>query len=130
MSADAESQSSAKRLPAKIRELPLHGRIFYSGVIILVAGLAGAVLIYYFAADDSGTAAIEFANPRAYEFQIERLGGKVAVYVVRFNEWFGGLWHGRPLAFTVAILAIVIALACFWVADRMARQNEQSGPVE
>ena len=101
--------------------LPLHARIFYAGVFILVAGLIGAALIYWLTADSAAKKTeIEFANPRAYEFQIERLGGKAAVYVVRFNEWFTGLWQGRQLAFTVAVLAVVIALICFWLSKRMA----------
>ena len=101
--------------------LPLHARIFYAGVFILVAGLIGAALIYWFTADGAAKKTeIEFANPRAYEFQIERLGGKATVYVVRFNEWFSGLWQGRQLAFTVAVLALVIALICFWFSKRLA----------
>jgi hypothetical protein len=98
---------------------PLHERVFYAGVSILVAGLTGAALIYLFSAD-AKTAAIEFANPRAYEFQIERIGGMAAVYAVRFNEWFISLWQGRQLAFTMAVLAIAISLVCFWLANRMA----------
>ena len=99
----------------------MHERIFYAGVLILVAGLTGATLIYWFTADSAvKKTEIEFVNPRAYEFQIERLGGKATVYVVRFNEWFTGLWQGRQLALTVALLALVIALICFWLSKRMA----------
>jgi hypothetical protein len=39
-----------------------------------------------------------------------------AVYAARFNRWLAGLWHGRPLAYTVAVLAVAIALLCFLVA--------------
>ena len=46
---------------------------------------------------------VEFANPRAYENQIERFGGKATLYAVRFNEWLSTLLHGRPLAVTVEI---------------------------
>jgi hypothetical protein len=107
--------------PANEDGLPLHERIFYAGVLILVAGLTGAALIFWFTADSAlKKTEIEFANPRAYEFQIERLGGKATVYVVRFNEWFTGLWQGRPLAYTVAVLTLVIALICFWLSKRMA----------
>ena len=107
--------------PANEGGLPLHERIFYAGVVILVAGLIGAALIYWLTADSAvKKTEIEYANPRAYEFQIERLGGKATVYVVRFNEWFTGLWQGRQLAFTVAVLALVIALICFRLSKRLA----------
>jgi len=125
MSADAKPTATLET-PPKLGRSPLHERIFYAGVSVLVAGLTGAALIYVFSAD-AKTTAIEFANPRAYEFQIERLGGMAAVYAVRFNEWFISLWQGRQLAFTVAVLAIVIALACFWLANRMAATLDDDG---
>jgi hypothetical protein len=98
--------------------LPPHKRIFRAGVVILVAGLLSAALIYVFAADTEAT--VELGDRRVNEFQIERIGGKATVYVVRFNEWLGSLWHGRQLAVTLGIISIVIALVCFWIADRAA----------
>jgi len=121
MNPDEKPRSLLEAPPAYEDGLPLHERIFYAGVVILVAGLIGAALIYWLTADSAvKKTEIEFANPRAYEYQIERLGGKATVYVVRFNEWFTGLWQGRQLVFTVAVLAVVIALICFWLAKRMA----------
>jgi len=130
MNLDEKPRSLLEAPPATDVRLPLHERIFYAGVVILVAGLIGAALIYWLTADSAAKKTeIEFANPRAYEFQIERLGGKAAVYVVRFNEWFSGLWQGRQLAFTVAVLALVIALICFWFSKRLAEAlpAEQDG---
>ena len=98
--------------------MPPHKRIFMAGVAIAVAGLLSAALVYAFSADTAPT--IELGDRRANEFQIERIGGKATVYVVRFNEWLGSLWHGRQLAFTIGIISIVIALVCFWIADREA----------
>ena len=94
-------------------------RFCYAGIAVLCAGLATAGLIYAFAAEPA--AEPEFANPRAYENQIERIGGKATLYAVRFNEWFSSLWHGKALAFTVALLSVAIALACFWAAARARR---------
>jgi hypothetical protein len=133
MSAHADPSSTPEAPPGE-GSRPLHECIFYSGVLILACGLISAALIYLFAPDSgSDTREIEFANPRAYEFQIERLGGKAAVYAVRFNEWFSSLWHGRQLAFTVAVLSIAIALVCFWVAHRMSvtmQSAQDKGRVE
>jgi hypothetical protein len=55
-----------------------------------------------------------------YEHNLELMGGKAAVYAVRFNQWLAGLWHGRPLAYTVAVLAVAIALVCFWMPRLMS----------
>src|SRR5271157_621855 len=96
---------------------PLHVRIFYAGVTVLLAGFASATLIYIFAAEDGGAdPAGAIASGRTYEYNIERIGGMAAVYAARFNRWLAGLWHGKPLASTVAALAVAIALACFWAA--------------
>jgi hypothetical protein len=96
---------------------PLHAVIYYWGVAILLVGLVGAALIYVFAADDGDTdRASEIASGRMYKHNLELMGGKFAVYADQFNQWFAGLWHGRPLAYTVAVLAVAIALVCFWVA--------------
>ncbi len=90
-----------------------------AGVAVLCAGFAAAALIYVLA--DEPAADPEFANPRAYENQIERIGGKATLYAVRFNEWFASLWHGRTLAYTVAVLSLAISLVCFWIAARSRR---------
>jgi hypothetical protein len=95
----------------------LQARIRYGGMAVLAAGLIGAALIYSFAADDEGPdLGAEIASGRVYEYNIERIGGKAAVYAARFNQWLAGLWHGKQLAFTVAALAVALALVCFWVA--------------
>src|SRR5271169_4155298 len=110
------TDSHPEHAPAPQR-LPLHVRIYYCGVAILLGGLVGAALIYIFAPDDSSAdRAAEIESGKLYEYNIERIGGMAAVYAARLNRWLAGLWHGRPLAYTVAVLAVVIALLCFAVA--------------
>jgi len=95
----------------------LHVRINYCGVAILLVGLVAAALIYVLAADDRASdSSVEIESGRIYEYNLERIGGMAAVYAARFNRWLASLWHGKSLAYTVAVLAIVIALVCFWVA--------------
>ena len=38
--------------------------------------------------------------------------------IVRLNEWFKGLWHGKSLTFTVAAISLGIALAYLFFATR------------
>jgi hypothetical protein len=107
---------------------PLHARFNRSGVIILVVGLISAALIYFLAPDDpNGDAARQIASGRAYDYNIERIGGTAAVYTARFNQWLGSLWHGKSLAYTVAVVAVVVALLCFLLA-RMIAVRSPSGP--
>jgi hypothetical protein len=57
------------------------------------------------------------------------IGGKFAVYLAQFNDWFASLWQGTTLAFTVAVLSIVIALGCFWISHLIATAPpEDRGP--
>lgn len=96
---------------------PLHVLILYAGAAVLLFGLVSAAVIYIFAPDDGGAdPAAQIASGRVYEYNIERIGGMAAVYAARFNRWLAGLWHGRSLAYTVAVLSVAIALVCFAVA--------------
>lgn len=48
--------------------------------------------------------------------QIERVGGQGALLIARFDDWLGTLWHGRRLALTLGVAAMLAALACRFVA--------------
>jgi hypothetical protein len=91
--------------------------LFYWGLGILAAGLIAALLILAVAAPDADLAAAEeLARTRAYQHNVELMGGRFALLTVEFDQWFAGLWHGRALAGTVAALAVVLALGCFGIA--------------
>ena len=108
-------------VPAEQRRPP-HTASYYWGVAILLVGLVGAALIYVFAADDGDAdLAGEITSARMYRHNLELMGGKFAVFADQFNQWFAGLWHGRSLAYTVAVLAFAIALMCFWVDRAMSK---------
>jgi hypothetical protein len=94
---------------------PLEARLRRAGAIVLALGLAAAAAIYALAAPDDDALAAAMDN-KGYEFQLERIGGKAAVLAAEFNRWFEGLWQGRHLAYTVAILATAAALGCFFLA--------------
>lgn len=96
---------------------PAPAAVFFWGVGVLISGLVAAVLIYVFTGEETDAAAA-LARGKMYEHNIQLMGGKFALYSVRFVEWFGSLWHGRSLAWTIGVLAIVIAGACFLI-DRL-----------
>lgn len=88
---------------------------------ILVAGLVTAALVYAFASENADAeAAAEIASGRAYQHNLELMGGKFALLSTEFDEWFASLWHGRPLAYTIAVLSVAVAGVCFWVAHASA----------
>ena len=102
-------------------------RLYLLGVFILLAGLGAAAFVFFSAddeaADDAAGGGVYVISPRdskRYRHDVELLGGKAAVLADDFNRWFAGLWQGRRLAWTLAVLAIGGALACFWLADHPA----------
>ena len=86
--------------------------------------MATAAVVYVLADDEELDAAAEIANARMYQHNLEVIGGKFAVYLDEFNRWFAGLWHGKTLAYTISVLAIALALLCFWIGDVMSRQRD------
>ena len=84
---------------------------------ILVAGLVSAALIYAFATENADAeAAAERTSGGAYQHDLELMGGKFALLSTEFDEWFASLWHGRPLAYTIAVVSVALAGVFFWVA--------------
>lgn len=96
--------------------------LYRAGQIILIIGLAAALIIYAVAPTDDLTATPE---DQRYIDQVERIGGTLQLAMIQFEHWFAGLWHGSNLAFTLAALSIVAALVCFWLSDLLEREETQ-----
>lgn len=77
---------------------------------ILAVGLASAAVIYFVNATTPDEAGFEFENSKKYLRELEVYGGKANVLATEFRRWFDGLWHGRSLAFTVAVISVLLAL--------------------
>jgi hypothetical protein len=121
---DTKRQSPPAKQPPS-----LHTLMYYSGVAILFIGLLGAELIYYFTTDDDAAElAGQLTRVKAYEHNVQVIGGNFSLYAARLGEWFSGLWQGRELAYTVAVLSVAIAAACFvlaYLASKASRADAQ-----
>jgi hypothetical protein len=102
-------------------------RIRYGGFIVLLLGLIAAAEVYLTAGAPAPDPTAEITSAPGYEYNLERIGGKAAVYTDRFNRWFTSLWHGQRLAATLAVLAVLIALACFKVAQMVEERSSDAG---
>ncbi|SDG74517.1 hypothetical protein SAMN05660652_00612 [Propionivibrio dicarboxylicus] len=91
-----------------------------AGVVILLAGLLIAGLIYHRAGNlpdeglsyefvDGAVYVVDPGDSKLYRRELERFGGKAAIFADDLNRWFSSLWKGRRLAFIVALFSIVIA---------------------
>lgn len=93
-------------------------RLYVAGYAVLVAGTLGSAWAYRVASRDEMADALtaQARDTRDYKGQMENIGGKANVLGAEMQDWFAGLWHGRNLAYTLAVLTIAAALLCFYVA--------------
>jgi hypothetical protein len=95
---------------------------------ILLVGFAAAAAIYAVNARP-GREVYELEKTRLYRHDLEVYGGRANVLADDFRDWFAGLWHGRNLAFTVAALTVVTALAYRFVATAPSAATEGQNDV-
>ena len=117
----------------------LKRRLRLSCLVILVAGLCGAMLIYLLAEDipdDSlgyvivnGTVyPLATRDSKTYRREVQRFGGKAALLFDDFNRWFVELWQGKALAKTVAWISVLVSLGLYLFANSLrpdARPDSQ-----
>ena len=105
-------------------------RLYLSAIIILVAGLIISSWVYFAAPDENDVSniigyeivnghsyPIESTYSKRYQNEEEKIGGPFAVVASNLTQWFSGLFHGKRLAYTIAIAAICLSLACYWIAQ-------------
>jgi len=95
---------------------------------IVAVGFGAAAAIYAVAlARPEIAPGYEPLETKKYLHDLEVYGGKANVVAAEFREWFVGLWHGRNLAGTVAVLTILTVLAIRFVAARLPPEVESPG---
>ncbi|MFL9868096.1 hypothetical protein PQR67_28300 [Paraburkholderia fungorum] len=100
--------------PAATRS-PFQKRLYLAGAVVLLGSLIAAAIIYAMAPPpDSAVSMYSIADPR-YQIELQRIGGTAEVVMAQLHEWFGGLWQGTALAYTVAVLGALLAGACFFI---------------
>jgi hypothetical protein len=119
-------------------------RLRLTGVVILAAGLCGAGAIYLETPGPVAPSGLGYATTGQYsttympgetkqsEAQNEIINGKGGMLFTDVREWFVSLWHGRRLAYTVAVLSVAAFLVCLSLAHPLvARANSlESGDDE
>jgi hypothetical protein len=77
---------------------------------ILILGFAAAVVIYLTAQPPpENPLGYDPMDTKRYLHDMEVYGGKANVLAAQFRDWFDSLWHGKSLAFTVAVLTMMAA---------------------
>ena len=98
-------------------------------VLLLALGFGSALAIYL-------TAQPVVIDPllgdpmasKKYLRELRVIGGQGNVVASEFMDWFAGLWHGRSLAGTVAVITVVVVLIFRFVASHPGPETaEQPG---
>jgi hypothetical protein len=89
---------------------------------LLAAGYAIALATFLLIAP-GGTNPLGFEpeDSKKYLRDMEVYGGKVNLLASQIRGAWSGLWHGRNLAFTIAALSTLLALAFWFLATRRAK---------
>jgi hypothetical protein len=124
--ADHNHQSIGAALPTAMNKdfSRRHNRLHLAALVILAVGLLAALAVFLGAAGDGADAGnYQIVNGQAYAVdssremqQLERLGGKASVQTFKFQQWFGSLWQGRQLGYTLAVASLALALLCWHLA--------------
>lgn len=96
---------------------------FALGVVILIAGFAGAYLLKT-KAGESASAQYRLVGGQAYQSEeskqdadsVQRFGGTPAVIVAAYKRKLHNLFQGESLAYVMAIAAVILAGLCFRAA--------------
>lgn len=110
-------------------------QLVVASIVVLLAGLLSAVLIYQTADEESRSASVyergeDASYPAApqdskkYLRDMELYGGKANVLATEFRLWFASLWQGKPLAYMVACITIFLSFAVFYAAGRLPRSSK------
>lgn len=92
---------------------------------ILLLGLGSALAIYLTATEAPADPFAEFEKSKKFAYELERMGGKAALAANDLNKWFAGLWQGEALAYTVAVITLVVAAGYYFIATGLAAEARQ-----
>ena len=99
-------------------------------VVILVAGLASALMIYRSAGNEPGSVlgyeegdvsdrVVAPQDSKKYLRDLELYGGKMNVLSTELRQWFSGFWQGESLGLTVAVITIILSFGMLYTASRV-----------
>ena len=101
--------------------------LFLLALVIFIIGLGAGAAIYVLADEPEATAyliigdtayAVDPATSKAYQRQLERYGGKMAVVFDDINRWVAARFQGKHLGITVVAASAVTAFVLFLAVRR------------
>jgi hypothetical protein len=98
--------------------------------VILVVGFAAAIAAYFrAAARPENPLGYDPLESKQYIHDLQVYGGAANVLATEFREWVAGLWYGKNLAYTLAVLTLItVALYRFFSFPMLKEPEEKSPP--
>ena len=96
--------------PMGVRDRTREARRNAVSLAIVMAGTLCAAVIYLTASLPSQSPLGNPEDSKTYLREMEVIGGKSNLLAYEVREWFVSLWHGKRLALTVLVLALIAAL--------------------
>ena len=93
-------------------------RPLYIALAILAVGWGIGISDNLTTADEDSLPFELTTGSRHYVNQLERLGGKSAVFYQELSDGFSSLWHGSRLGITIGVLSCLVALVYYRTAAK------------
>ena len=102
---------------------PRHLRWLAYAVVII--GIGSAVFLYATAVPPPQPLGYDPFASKKYVRELELYGGKINVLAVEFRQWCASLWRGKPLAYAIALLAVLLA-SLLWRMGSLAASHRDT----
>ena len=118
--------------PAKSAAAALERRLRRVTRTILAVGFGAAVVAWIVAGGrPENPLGYDPLDNKKYIHDLQVYGGTANVLAAEFREWFAGLWYGRNLAYTIAVLTVLVVLVVrFTLLTNPSADDETAGTRE
>lgn len=110
-------------------------RLYLISALVFALGLGTAALIYANAEDNADVALgydmvngvaypISAKDSKAFQRDVRLYGGKFALLSDELSDWFGSLWRGKKLAFTVAAMSVLLSAGLVFVGNASGADSD------
>ncbi|HEX9078581.1 MAG TPA: hypothetical protein VF795_03260 [Desulfuromonadaceae bacterium] len=93
----------------------LQTRLYLGSAATLLLGLGASVIIYLTAGEPQDDVLEQIEGTKPYLRSLELYGGTANVLATELTNRFAALWHGRPLAYTLGCLTLLLSFGLFFV---------------
>lgn len=92
-------------------------RLIRSGIAILAAGLSLSLYVFLSRTDEAEPM-LELQSSKKFVREVELYGGKANLVAIELTEAIASVWHGRSLAYVIAVVSLGAAAGCLYAASR------------